>query len=270
MPVLALCSIKGSPGVTTASVALAGSWRPRPATVVECDAAGGDLAPGLGLRLEPGLVGLAAAARRTVNADLVRRHIQEPSAGLNLVPAPVGSEQARAAIETLADSELVAHLAADPETMVVADCGRLDPGSPAHRILGQATRAVVLVRPRGEDLAHLAPRIPRLLSIAPSLELLLMGPAEFSAKEITATLRVPVAGHLPQDRRAADVLLRQGFGQRGTTRLPLVRSARSVAEQLAARIQVTGRERSDMVTQATPRHRHAVGRATAPDRAAGS
>ncbi|TDD67228.1 carbon monoxide dehydrogenase maturation protein [Actinomadura darangshiensis] len=260
MPVLALCSIKGSPGVTTTAIALAGSWRPRPATVVECDAAGGDIAAAMGLPSEPGLVGLAAAVRRKVETGHLDRHTQQPSVGLEVVPAPVGPGQASAAIHALADSGLVPNLAADPRLMVIADCGRLDPGSPSRRVLGQATRALVLIRPRGEDLAHLAPQIPTLQTIAPSLELLLVGPAEYSAKEITATLRIPVAGHLPRDSRSATILLRQGFTLRGTQRLPLVRSACSVAGQLAGRVHATGRERSDMVTEATPLHHRMVGR----------
>src|SRR4051812_29041479 len=50
---VALCSDKGSPGTTTASVALASCW-PSPAAVVEADPYGGDLA--IRIRTETGAV----------------------------------------------------------------------------------------------------------------------------------------------------------------------------------------------------------------------
>ena len=67
MSLVALAADKGSPGVTTAAVALAAVW-PRPALVAECDPSGGDLA----MRLHaPG--GAPAAAGRPVYAPRAPR-----------------------------------------------------------------------------------------------------------------------------------------------------------------------------------------------------
>ena len=62
---IALCSAKGAPGVTTSGLALALSW-PRPVVLAELDPAGGDVLAGYG-RGElsaGGLADLELAARR--------------------------------------------------------------------------------------------------------------------------------------------------------------------------------------------------------------
>ena len=68
MTLIAVCSLKGSPGVTTFSVALAARW---PVTdrcvLVECDPSGGDMATRFALASSPGLVSLAAATRRSTD-----------------------------------------------------------------------------------------------------------------------------------------------------------------------------------------------------------
>ena len=65
---IALASVKGSPGVTSAALALAAVW-PNPVVLVEADPSGGDLtyrcrlSPGAVIESRSGLVGLAAAVR---------------------------------------------------------------------------------------------------------------------------------------------------------------------------------------------------------------
>src|SRR6266566_1751510 len=113
MPLIALASVKGSPGVTTTCLALAAAWPGKRRLVIEADPAGGDLGPWLGLPPAPGLTGLAAAARHA--------------------------------------GSIFASLAAGPET-VIADCGRLDPGSPALAVAAQAEVTLLMVRPRVSEL----------------------------------------------------------------------------------------------------------------------
>lgn len=94
MSVIALCSLKGSPGATTAALALATSTTLRADTLlVEADPAGGDLAARLGFPSEPGLASLAAAGRRELDARLVEQHRQQV-AGIDIVAAPVGASAA--------------------------------------------------------------------------------------------------------------------------------------------------------------------------------
>ena len=61
---IAVGSVKGSPGATTFGLALAAQWPDSgPRILAELDPSGGDLAARFALSLSPGLVSLAAAVR---------------------------------------------------------------------------------------------------------------------------------------------------------------------------------------------------------------
>lgn len=107
-----LVSVKGAPGVTTSALALAGTWpTDRPPLVLEVDPSGGDLTAGFALASEPGLVSLAATARREAHrAEVAWEHTQVLPGGLPVVAAPVRAEQASAAVEVLTASMLLEQL----------------------------------------------------------------------------------------------------------------------------------------------------------------
>jgi len=133
MPLIALASVKSSPGVTTAALALASAWKnAERRLLVEADPSGGDLGLWLGLPANAGLAGLAAAARHGHDAGLPWRHARELAGGAHLVTAPAGAEQAAACVTALAIAKLPQELAAGPEP-TLADCGRLYPGSRPSR-----------------------------------------------------------------------------------------------------------------------------------------
>ena len=65
MTVVALASLKSSPGTTTAALALCQVWPSvRRALLIEADPGGGVIAARMGDSPDPGLITLAAAARR--------------------------------------------------------------------------------------------------------------------------------------------------------------------------------------------------------------
>src|SRR5262245_25103143 len=90
MALIAVAADKGSPGVTTSSVALAAVW-PRPVLLAECDPAGGDLiyrlpaASGGQLDVRRGLLSLAVAARRGLQPQQVWEHTQKLHGGLDVL-----------------------------------------------------------------------------------------------------------------------------------------------------------------------------------------
>jgi MinD-like ATPase involved in chromosome partitioning or flagellar assembly len=240
MPLIALASIKGSPGVTTTCLALATAWPGRERRLlIEADPAGGDLCPWLGLPAAPGLTSLAAAARHDHGRGLAWQHSRELPGGLNLVTAPAGAEQASTCLAALADSHVFAALAAAPQT-VIADCGRLDPGSPALAIAARAQVTLLMVRPRVGDLSHLALRIEALSAAGTRLELLLAPDASragkgYPAEEITATLGIPVRARIPADPRgAANVANLRPGTLRKARRWPLGRATASLAAALTS------------------------------------
>ena len=128
---LCLASIKGSPGVTTTALALAACW---PASwrrvLVEADPAGGDLAARYGLPLTPGLVSLAAAARRSTDPELVWEHAQELPGGLPVVAGPTRADQAHAALAAVCGADgragVLGAFTGRGDVVAVVDCGRLD------------------------------------------------------------------------------------------------------------------------------------------------
>ena len=245
MPLIALASLKASPGVTTTCLALAAAWPAPRRLLIEADPAGGDLGPWLGLPPAPGLAGLAAAGRHDSGPDLAWRHARELGGGLSVVIAPAGAEQAGACLSALTagTSGFLAALAGGPEP-VIADCGRLDPASPALAITAAADLTLLIVRPRVSELSHLAMRADALTRAGARLALLLAPdsgrtPAEaaYPAAEIATTLGIPVRAVIPADPRAAadlTALAAGGGDPRRTRRLPLARAAASLAADLAA------------------------------------
>jgi hypothetical protein len=173
MPLIALASVKGSPGVTTTCLALAAAWPAQRRLIIEADPAGGDLGPWLGLPAAPGLTGLAAAARHDHSSDVAWQHACELGGGLHLVIAPAGADQASACLAALAQNAdtIFTSLAAGPDT-VIADLGRLDPGSAALPIAARADITLLMVRPRVSDLSNLALRADGLSRAGAHLALL--------------------------------------------------------------------------------------------------
>jgi hypothetical protein len=211
---VAVCSLKGSPGVTTAAVALAARW-PMDHTplVVECDPAGGDLLARFGLARSPDLVSVAAAARRDASADLLWRHTQRLPGGLPVVAGPVGAEQARAALRvvTIGQARLLRLAADQPGVVVIADCGRVDPDSSALPVIRAADAMLLLAHARSDELAHVAGKV-RLAAIwNPRPGLVLVG-GGYPTHEVARELRITVVGRLPHDLKGASVLCGQRSG----------------------------------------------------------
>jgi hypothetical protein len=244
MPLIALASVKSSPGVTTTALALASMWKTAPRRLLlEADPGGGDLGLWLGLPADSGLAGLAAAARHGHEAGLAWRHARELAGGTHLVAAPAGAEQAAACVAALSAAGLPQELAAADEP-VLADCGRLYPGSPALPVAAAAAVTLLVIRPRVSELAHLEPRIRGLEEAGLRLALILTaagrrppGEPSYPAREIAAALGVPVRATLPDDPRAAGQLYRRAGDPgpaRQLPRLPLLRQAAAVARALDA------------------------------------
>ncbi|MER8224081.1 hypothetical protein ABTZ58_26520 [Streptomyces sp. NPDC094143] len=170
MALIALAADKGSPGVTTAAVALAAVW-PRRVLLAETDPAGGDLvyrsaaAHGGPLNPNTGMLSIAATARRGLVPDQLWDHVQPLSGGLEVLVGLGIAEQAAGfaglwptlghAFASLADSP---HAAAD----VIADCGRISGDTPAVELFPHASLVLLLSRTEPESLARVRDRAAAL------------------------------------------------------------------------------------------------------------
>ncbi|MFB6843883.1 hypothetical protein ACFCXS_03255 [Streptomyces sp. NPDC056373] len=170
MALIALAADKGSPGVTTAAVALAAVW-PRRVLLAEADPAGGDLvyrsaaAHGGPLNPNTGMLSIAATARRGLVPDQLWDHVQPLSGGLEVLVGLGIAEQAAGlaglwptlghAFNSLADSP---HAAAD----VIADCGRISGDTPAVEMFPHAALVLLVSRTEPEAIARVRDRAAAL------------------------------------------------------------------------------------------------------------
>jgi hypothetical protein len=162
MGLYAVCAAKGSPGVSTAAVALGLTWA-GPAVVADLDPAGGDLSlryrdtEGRPLDPDRGLMSLAAAVRRGSEGAHVGEHLQAAGGHLPLLVGVTRPEQ----VTALGTSwqHVARSLATMPGHDVLADCGRVLPGSATMPLLTAADAILFLTRPTMEELYHLRERL---------------------------------------------------------------------------------------------------------------
>ena len=252
MALIAIAADKGSPGVTTTSVALAAVW-PRPVLLAECDPSGGDLVyrlPGSdGERLDPrrGLLSLAVAARRGLQPHQVWEHVQKLRGGLDVL-AGVTSAEHGAGLEGLWGS-VGAVLSALPQADVIADCGRIGVDGPYYDLLARATAVVMISRATLGEVIRLR---ERAVAVAAALQrrgrpgarlgvVVIAGHKHFNSAlaEVARSLdqgKVPasVIGGLADEPKSAD-LLRGEWGGKLDKSL-LIRTAREIAAHLAAQL----------------------------------
>ncbi|HEX5496615.1 MAG TPA: hypothetical protein VFX70_18800 [Mycobacteriales bacterium] len=248
MALLAVGSDKGSPGVTTTALTLAAVW-PRRAVFAELDPSGGDIAfrlrgpRGVPLSPEAGLLSLAAGIRRGARPEQLLEHTQRIDGGLEVLLGLADPERG----STLGGvwEQIGRLLAAVPGVDVIADCGRLYPGTPVVEALGHSGAVLLVTRPTIDAVAHLRTRAGALAgqlhSHVPGGIPLYVGVItkprdDKSPRQIDLVLRqanVPasVIGRIAYDAQGAGMLTGEWLGR--LDKSLLVRSAREIAGRLA-------------------------------------
>lgn len=241
MPLHALLSPGGSPGVTTAAIALAFTW-PGPVILAECDPSGSDVIPGMFgglLQARAALRAVAVEADRgpdAVAAAVADQLVSLADADIARFLLPGITDPRQAAELAPAWPVLAPVLAAQPGD-VIADCGRLDLSEawPAP-VLACAATVTIVLRPSFRQVARARPRIGMAaqLSGAERLRLLATGRGRYSPKELSSVLGVPTVGSLPYDPRSAATLTESdGAGSyRRRPARPLMRAAAATATAL--------------------------------------
>lgn len=240
MTLLALASAKGSPGVSTAALALAAVWPPdRTVLVAEVDPAGSALAPRFALPSDRGVSSLAPASRRRFLVAEISEHTQVLPIGMGRseVLALVGvrgAEQSRV-LHRFWEAFAIAVARVD-EPDVIADCGRLAPDSPAMGVVTRAHMTLLLTRPDVEGVVQAQLRATALqeAGVEPErLAVVVVGKEPYSQAEVAEALDVPVLATLAGDAKMAKVLSHQRAARRRRmSRSPLMRSARRLCDRL--------------------------------------
>ena len=231
MSLVAWIGVKGAGGASTGALAVASVWpNGRKVLFAELDPAGGDLAARFALTPDPGLVQLGAGFRHALSAEEVWSHTQTLPGGVPVLVGPASAQQGHA-LGTLWE-HLGPVLAALPETDVIADCGRVEPGSPVLELVANAAIVVLAARPTLEGVAHLRARLAAPVADAP-IGVVLIGERPYSAAEVEAAVGAKVIGVLPRDDRAAAMLNGEPGSPTALNRSSLVRAARDVASAIA-------------------------------------
>jgi hypothetical protein len=217
----ALVSPGGSPGVTTAALALAFGW-PGPVIVAECDPSGGSILAGTMAGHLPGGPGLVEHA-----IEAGRNPIAAAS-GLVSQLVALDGKRTRMLLPGLTDPRQAAGLSAAWPAVagsltaqpcdVIADCGRLDGGAGAPlAVISAASTVAIVLRPTLRQAWAARPRVEMLgalLAGTGRIVLLLTGTGTYPAREIAGALDLEVAASLPNDPRSAAVLS-EGERRRG-------------------------------------------------------
>jgi hypothetical protein len=233
---IAIASLKASPGVTTTALALAGFWpTDAPTAVLETDPAGGDIKSWQRLPGDPGLVAMATAARHQTDPATLAAHASTLPGGLSVVTAPERADHAAAAVGLLArdGGGLLRSLSA-ADAVTIADLGRLDTSSPALPILGYADVVLLVVRPHLAEITRMVAGIGAVKDRArkdATVGVVLVGDG-YSTAQVEESLETTVFGHLPQDATCAGVLAGRLTVRRGLGRSVLSRHARSLGSTL--------------------------------------
>ncbi|MHB8438555.1 MAG: hypothetical protein ACYDD4_05255 [Acidimicrobiales bacterium] len=227
----ALCSLR-SCGVTTTALGLTAALAAtEPVVLAELDPHGGTLAARLGLAAEPGLVSLAAAARRRGGPEVVLDHTQALPHGGQVLLGPATGSQACAALAAAAS--VLEHLDA-VDVGVVADCGRVGDLEALASTVGWADQVVVICRPELADLHALASSLHAGHPWTDRLGLVLCGNGPYPAGEVSDAIGLSVIGHVPFDPDGAILFAAPGPPAKALWRSPFGRAVRSLADQLAA------------------------------------
>lgn len=282
---VALCSDKGSPGVTTTALALAVAW-PGEVVVVEADLYGGDLAlrartgSGQALAETPTVLSMASTARTSGDGHFVARYAQRLREGVLVVPGFAVAEQAAGIADWTAAGAAMAH----SRYPVFADLGRLHAASPALPVAAAADTVVAVSRcdPGSvlrlrERLVRLVPAIAGIRGGPPRIVVVLVTPRRYAAGDVADVRRLLedcavapfLAGvtYVPVDPGGVEQLLHGRAGPaRRRGRSALLRAAERVSAVLAEHDQEDEQE----TTQAPARRVGAAGGGAVPGAGGGS
>lgn len=242
---------------TTTAVAVASGWPTsgivagggedagptrREVVVVECDPTGGSLAGWFDTGLSPSLSTAVARLHPVADADTGRRWatleqlVRRSDRGPRFLPAPLRPSEVRGVVAE-ARRVLLPTLRAAPGVVALVDVGR--PDTAPTEALAEVDLVVVVHRQEPASpgaatvrIERLAETFDRLADLAPAL--LLVGEEPFGLTEVAAHVGArSSAWSIAVDPLAAATLAgRRGVGARRHPRLPLMRTAAAVANDL--------------------------------------
>jgi MinD-like ATPase involved in chromosome partitioning or flagellar assembly len=231
---IALCSGKGAPGVSTLACVVGAVWpSERRIVVAECDPSGNDLAARFGLSPRVGMTSLVLAHRHAEYSEATfDAQMQMLPGGLEVLVGPVSADAASSLDRELA----VAGPGIFREGVdVMVDCGRLLCDAPGQQeVLKGADHVVVVTCPDAAGLAHAlwTLEVVQKLTINGGCSFVVVGPSPFQAREMEHALRARLLGTIPLDEKSAAMACGAPGKPRSFAQSNLVASARRLVEQI--------------------------------------
>ncbi|QTE30040.1 hypothetical protein [Pengzhenrongella sicca] len=248
MALIVLCSAKGSPGVTTTSLALGWAWpqaQPgRRSLVVDADPAGSGMLPGLFQANVPstgGILALAGTAGGVGADELLANAFRLDDRGERLVMPGIADPAQGRALTGMWPQLAHAAREADVDGIdVLVDLGRLGHRNQPSVLLDEADLVVVVLRSTLESIAAARPSVRHLQDLRGAAGVIvgaLVGDRRpYGAAEIATEVGFEIPLEIEHDAASARVFS-DGIGSWSRlSRSPLIRSASAGARGLAAGI----------------------------------
>lgn len=231
MTVVAVCSTRSSPGVTSLCIAIGAAWATRGVRplLIEADPAGGVIGLRFALSADPSLRTLWADMRRGYSPELVQQNSTDLR-GIDCLLAPTDPLAAARAVEHVAP--ILAREVAGFGRPVVIDLGRISDLSQALPLVRCADHVLVVTRPRVEDTQSLlyGSRLLEANGRRPSIVSIGHGPHH--PDEVAALAGLPLAAVVPDDSNVASAFAGGRFAPRKLRKSTLWRCVDSLAGEL--------------------------------------
>jgi Flp pilus assembly CpaE family ATPase len=227
----ALVSVKGSPGVTTAAVALAAAGTTEGRTlVVELDPSGGSVQVYTDTPATPGVVEVAGRLRWGGSSASVDDSVAFLPDGVPSLLAPTSALVAASVIESASARWMPALQGAALD--VIVDAGRWDPSQPSARRIHGADLVALVCRPTMAGVEHSRHLLDRLREVAQRpVVAVVVGRQPYGPAEVAEHLGLPLAGSIAWDPQGMARLWDHGV-TRSWFRTALARSAQDTLSGL--------------------------------------
>ena len=245
MSIIAVGSVKASPGVTSLSVGLGLSWESttgRRAVLIEADGDGGVLAARFGLVTTPSLVELSGIARHGLTIDRLQNNCQLLAGQLPALVAPGCGETTTLVLAPLA-RRLVDGLGRFNDIDAVVDVGRIRPHSPAAELIKHCNLLVLVARPQFDQLVPLVHQARKVIDHDIPTALVCVGDRPYPPTEMAKASQLDLLGVMAHEPRVAQALAGGLPANQRHRRLLLWRTLTELVHRIHYRLQAgaTGR-----------------------------
>ena len=236
--IVALGSVRGSPGVSVWTMLLAAAW---PAdsdlerVVVEADMDGGVAGARYGVGVDPGVLGLVTGLRHAEDPssalESVGRRLAE---GAWLVPGPESAEVARRVWSAdRAAVSAAAAMARDHRRVWFCDVGRVAATDPTAAFVAESDVTLLFTRDAPADLVQLPDRVGALQRSCGMVGVVVVGEPAYSREDLVGFFGCRDVWIVPDGPAPIEVSRQVWSSSRRARRSPLWRAAVDVAADVS-------------------------------------